>query len=142
MAQWMVWRETATAVALVTTLAAACPVSAEPSWAQTRAQPTDGQTEGPAAAPEAKGPSADRVSLLLGVDCASAYYFRGIVNEQSGGNNVQPYAELGFTLMDHVGPLTSLVIAPGMWNNWHYGGAPLFRRTIRSSGTRSTSTCS
>lgn len=128
MPQWLVWRESATAAALVATLAAACPVSAEPSWAQTRAQPTEGQTEGPSAAPaaaEAKGPSADRVSLLLGVDWASAYYFRGIVNEQSGGNNVQPYAELGFTLMDHVGPLTSLVIAPGMWNNWHYGGGAL-----------------
>jgi hypothetical protein len=60
--------------------------------------------------------------LLLGADWASAYYFRGIVSEQNGGNNVQPYAEIGFKLLDNVGPLTSLVIAPGIWNNWHYGG--------------------
>ena len=30
--------------------------------------------------------------------------------------------EIGFKLLDNVGPLTSLVLAPGVWNNWHYGG--------------------
>jgi hypothetical protein len=83
------------------------------------------QTEGPAATPavvEEKGPNAGRIALLFGADWASAYYFRGIVNEQNGGNNVQPYGEIGFKLLDNVGPLTSLVLAPGIWNNWHYGG--------------------
>jgi hypothetical protein len=83
------------------------------------------QTEGPAATPavvEEKGPNAGRIALLFGADWASAYYFRGIVNEQNGGNNVQPYGEIGFKLFDNVGPLTSLVLAPGIWNNWHYGG--------------------
>jgi hypothetical protein len=132
MVQWMVWKESAAVVALMATLAAAWPVSAQPSSgpAQTQApaQPTQVKTDGPAGAPavaDEKGPNAGRVSLLLGVDWASAYYFRGIVNEQSGGNNVQPYAELGFTLLDRVGPLTSLVVAPGIWNNWHYGGGTL-----------------
>jgi hypothetical protein len=86
------------------------------------------QTEGPAATPavvEEKGPKAGRIALLFGADWASAYYFRGIVNEQNGGNNVQPYGEIGFKLLDNVGPLTSLVLAPGLWNNWHYGGGTL-----------------
>ena len=71
-----------------------------------------------------KGPNAGRVSLLLGVDWASAYYFRGIVNEESGGKR-PALCRGGFTLLDHVGPLTSLVVSPGIWNNWHYGGGAL-----------------
>jgi hypothetical protein len=87
------------------------------------------QTQGPAAtaapADEAKSPNAGRVSLGLGVDWASAYYFRGIANEQNGGSNLQPYAEIGFKLLDNVGPLSSLVLAPGTWNNFHYGTGTL-----------------
>jgi hypothetical protein len=96
-----------------------------PAPEQAPAQPPSVQIEGPAAAAavEEKGPG--RVALLLGADWASAYYFRGIVNEQNGGNNVQPYGEIGFKLLDNVGPLTSLVIAPGIWTNWHYGGGTI-----------------
>src|SRR5262249_25554526 len=51
------------------------------------AQQTDVQTQGPAAgaAPvaEEKGPNTGRVALLMGVDWASAYYFRGIANFQN-----------------------------------------------------------
>jgi len=93
------------------------------------AQQTDVQTQGPAAgaAPvaEEKGPNTGRVALLMGVDWASAYYFRGIANFQNGGNNVQPYAEVGFKLLEDMGPLTSLVLAPGTWMNWHWGGGDL-----------------
>jgi hypothetical protein len=89
------------------------------------AQQTDIQTQGPAAmaaaVEEEKGPNTGRVSLLLGADWASAYYFRGIANVQNGGSNVQPYAELGLKLLEDVGPLTSLVFAPGIWNNFQYG---------------------
>src|SRR5262245_2308524 len=46
-------------------------------------------TEGPAG--EKQAPITGRVSLGLGVDWASAYYFRGIANVQNGGSNVQPY---------------------------------------------------
>jgi hypothetical protein len=66
-------------------------------------------------------PNTGRLSLTLGADWASAYYFRGIANVQNGGSNVQPYAEIGFKLLDNVGPLTSLTIAPGIWNNFQYG---------------------
>jgi hypothetical protein len=73
------------------------------------------------AAGEEKGPNTGRVTLGLGADWASAYYFRGIANVQNGGSNVQPYAEVGFKLLDNVGPLSSLVITPGIWNNFQYG---------------------
>jgi hypothetical protein len=66
-------------------------------------------------------PNTGRVSLNLGADWASAYYFRGIANVQNGGSNVQPYAEIGFKLLENAGPLSSLVIAPGLWNNFQYG---------------------
>jgi len=85
------------------------------------------QVPGVAAAPEAenKPPNTGRISLLLGADWASAYYFRGIVGTQNGGSNVQPYAEIGFKLLENEGPLTSLVFAPGIWNNFHYGDGEL-----------------
>jgi hypothetical protein len=93
------------------------------------AQQTDMQAQGPAytepSAAEDKGPNTGRVSLNLGADWLSAYYFRGIANEQNGGSNVQPYAEIGFKLLDNVGPLTSLTISPGIWNNFHYGSGTL-----------------
>lgn len=89
------------------------------------AQQTDAQTPGAATtealAGEETGPNTGRLSLNLGADWVSAYYFRGIANVQNGGSNVQPYAEIGFKLLDKVGPLSSLVIAPGIWNNFQYG---------------------
>lgn len=99
-----------------------------PAWAQQQpgalglqAQaPTPGATPAPAA--EEKAPNTGRVSLSLGADWASAYYFRGIVAEKSGGDNVQPYLEVGFKLLENLGPLTSLTVGPGIWNNFHYGG--------------------
>ena len=89
------------------------------------AQQTHVQAQGSAATAEAAGeeksPNTGRVSLGLGADWASAYYFRGIANVQNGGSNVQPYAEVGFKLLDNVGPLSTLVLTPGIWNNFQYG---------------------
>src|SRR5262245_18245174 len=89
------------------------------------AQQTHVQAPGAAAtaepAGEEKSPNTGRVSLGLGADWASAYYFRGIANVQNGGSNIQPYAEIGFKLLENTGPLTSLVITPGIWNNFQYG---------------------
>lgn len=76
---------------------------------------------GETSATEEKPPNTGRVSLGLGADWASAYYFRGIAGVQNGGSNVQPYAEIGFKLLEDAGPLTSLVITPGIWNNFQYG---------------------
>jgi hypothetical protein len=135
MTGWRRWVAAVAGLTLAAMTAGAGPAWAQPSSTQAQVQaqaqapapggPTQVQTEGPAATPATgaeAAPNTGRVSLTLGADWASAYYFRGIVNEQNGGNNVQPYGEIGFKLLDNVGPLTSLVIAPGVWNNWHYGG--------------------
>jgi hypothetical protein len=109
-------------------------VQAQAQAPATEQQPTEGQTrprgdstQGPAVTPasEEKGPNTGRVGLVLGADWLSAYYFRGIVNEQNGGNNVQPYGEIGFRLLENMGPLTSLSLGGGFWNNWHYGGGTI-----------------
>ncbi len=92
------------------------------------AQPAQGQTPGtaaPAAPAEPPGPNTGRLSLTGGIDWASAYYFRGIATIQNGGNNLQPYAEIGFRLLENKGPLTSLSVAPGIWTNLHTGGGLL-----------------
>src|SRR4029450_14157961 len=36
--------------------------------------------------------------------------------------NVQPYAEIGFRLLENMGPLTSLSVAHAIWTNLHTGG--------------------
>jgi hypothetical protein len=72
-----------------------------------------------------KAPNTGRVSLGLGMDWASAYYFRGIANTQNGGSNLQPYAEIGFKLLENAGSLSSLTLSPGIWNNFHYGSGTL-----------------
>jgi hypothetical protein len=144
MTGWRRWRAAVVALALTGALATPGPASAQspiPPPAQTEvqqaqapppapspAQPTQVQTEGPAApaaaTPEA-APNTGRVSLTLGADWASAYYFRGIATTQNGGNNVQPYGEIGFRILENKGPLTSLTASPGIWNNWHWGGGLL-----------------
>jgi hypothetical protein len=120
MTGWRTWIAAVAALVLTGGVVGPSPASA---------QQTDTQAQGPAAtgvpADEVKAPNTGRVSLGLGADWASAYYFRGIANEQNGGSNVQPYAEIGFKLLDNVGPLTSLVITPGIWNNFHYGDGKL-----------------
>ena len=73
---------------------------------------------------EPKRPNTGLISLNFGVDWASAYYFRGIAQEQSGAN-FQPYGSLSFKLIENAGPLTALTATPGTWNNWHAGGGTL-----------------
>jgi len=89
------------------------------------AQPAPGQTPAaakPAAPAEPPGPNTGAISLTGGTDWATAYYFRGIATEQNLGSNFQPYAEVGFRLLENMGPLTSLSVAPGIWTNLHTGG--------------------
>jgi hypothetical protein len=116
MIEWCKW------IAVTAGLALAVGAGA-PSRAS--AQPTEMPTQGPAAtaapAGEETPSNTGRISLLLGADWASAYYFRGIAGVQNGGSNVQPYAEVGFKLLEDEGPLTALVFAPGLWNNFQYG---------------------
>ena len=113
MTGWRTW--IAVVAGLVLTGGAMGPSLASAQQTEMRAQASG------ASASEEKPPNTGRVSLGLGADWASAYYFRGIANVQNGGSNVQPYAEIGFKLLENAGPLTSLVITPGIWNNFQYG---------------------
>lgn len=106
--------------------------SSTPAPAQTETQqqaqattPTPAQPAAPAPAPEPPPPNTGRVSLTAGADWASAYYFRGIATTQNGGNNVQPYGEISFRLLENMGALTSLSVTPGIWTNLHWGGGTL-----------------
>jgi hypothetical protein len=74
----------------------------------------------PAPAPEPKDPNTGRVSLGLGVDFPTDYYFRGILQEDTG-TIMQPYGEINFKLLESDGPLSALVLTPGLWNSWHWG---------------------
>jgi hypothetical protein len=144
MTGWRRWTTTVAGCALAGTIAAAVPVSAQqpPTDVQVQAQapaqappaeeparPRGDATQGPAVTPvtpsDEKSPNTGRFGVVMGVDWASAYYFRGIANEQNGGNNVQPWGEIGFRLLENMGPLTSLSLGAGFWNNWHYGGGTL-----------------
>jgi hypothetical protein len=111
---WRTWTAAGAGLALVAAMAGPSLVSAQPI--ERRVQAATGVPAG-----EETAPNTGRVTLGLGVDWASAYYFRGIANVQNGGSNVQPYAEVGFKLLEDVGPLTSLTISPGIWNNFQYG---------------------
>ena len=113
MTGWRTW--IAVVAGLVLTGGATGPSLVSAQQTEMRAQASG------ASASEEKPPNTGRVSLGLGADWASAYYFRGIANVQNGGINVQPYAEIGFKLLENAGPLTSLVITPGIWNNFQYG---------------------
>ena len=77
----------------------------------------------PASAAEEPG-NTGRISLNLGVDWVSEYFFRGIA-QQVGGANFQPYGSVAFKLVEHAGPLTALTATPGIWNNWHAGDGNL-----------------
>src|SRR5262245_11380302 len=145
MNEWRRWIAAVAGLALAAAVATPGPASAQsstPAPVQTEvqqaqapapspAQPAPGQTPGtaapatPAAPAEPPGPNTGRISLTAGTDWASAYYFRGIATTQNGGNNVQPYAEIGFRLLENMGPLTSLSVAPGIWANLHTGGGPV-----------------
>ena len=116
MTGWCKWMAAAAGLALTVG-------GADPSLAWAQQADMQAQVPGTAVAPEAedKPPNSGRISLLLGADWASAYYFRGIAGVQNGGSNVQPYAEVGFKLLEDEGPLTALVFAPGLWNNFQYG---------------------
>jgi hypothetical protein len=114
---------------LALTGAVAIPGAQAQTPAPSPAQPAQAQPEKPAEPVAPPGPNTGRVSLNLGADWYSAYYFRGIATNQNGGNNVQPYGEIGFRLLENLGPLTSLTLSPGIWNNWHSGGGLLVEPT-------------
>ena len=73
----------------------------------------------PASTPSA-APTPDGVSGNLGVDFTTAYFFRGIRQEDQGVIG-QPHFELDFRLCDGDGALHSLDLVLGQWNSLHDG---------------------
>ena len=77
-----------------------------------------------AAAPAEPAPEAvnkGKVSLSLGVDFVTEYFFRGIAQENQG-LIVQPYATVGFKLYENeTGPINAVTLSFGTWNSFHSG---------------------
>lgn len=65
--------------------------------------------------------NAGRLSLDVGVDFATDYYFRGIIQE-TDDSIIQPYAEIGLNLYEGAAALHSITGTLGIWNSFH-GGA-------------------
>jgi len=76
----------------------------------------------------AQDEAGDSISLSLGTEVASAYYFRGIPQENQGILH-QPGLEIGFGLFEwESGPVQSLGLSVGTWNSFHHD------RSSRSGG--------
>ncbi|MGH7390473.1 MAG: hypothetical protein ACREM3_13600 [Candidatus Rokuibacteriota bacterium] len=82
--------------------------------AQAPAQPA------PAPPAEAKGPNTGRVSLSAGIDYATDYYFRGILQEDTD-YIFQPYGEVTFKLYEGQQTLNAVGFTLGTWNSLHGG---------------------
>ena len=65
-------------------------------------------------------PNTGKVSIGAGFDIPTAYYFRGILQEDEGFI-AQPYGELGFNLYESEGAFSSATLALGIWNSFHTG---------------------
>jgi hypothetical protein len=73
-----------------------------------------------AATAQDKGPNTGRVSLSMGMDWTTHYFFRGILQEDQDFI-FQPYGDVTFKLLDGQGPLTNLGFTVGLWNSLHGG---------------------
>jgi len=82
---------------------------------------TAGGAASTAAQPAAdEGAPAKRVTLTAGVDFVSAYFFRGLFQEDSGAI-VPPYADVGVSVYNGDGALKSVTLNGGIWNSLHSG---------------------
>ncbi len=59
-----------------------------------------------------------RVSVAFGTDFATAYFFRGLLQEENGFV-AQPWIELGINLYESEGAISSIDFAMGSWNSVH-----------------------
>jgi hypothetical protein len=64
------------------------------------------------------GPNTGKLSLLIGNDITTAYFFRGILQERDGFIT-QPYGEVGIKLYESEGLLSSFSLFGGVWNSIH-----------------------
>ena len=70
------------------------------------------------ASAQAVSPNTGKLSFSMGSDITTDYYFRGIVQENDGFI-VQPYAEVGVSLFEGKGAITSVTATGGVWNSVH-----------------------
>ncbi len=70
------------------------------------------------------------LSVLAGFDVTTAYYFRGL-NQEDTGFIIQPYLDLGFNLGEYDGFIQSISANIGTWNSVH--GVET-GETVRNSG--------
>lgn len=90
-----------------------------------------GMLAAPAMAQEAPAVNSGKISLTVGVDWVSQYFFRG-VNLLDNGIILQPYVDLGFNLWEGDGPINSLSANFGIWNSFSDGHA------VTGTSTRTT----
>jgi hypothetical protein len=75
----------------------------------------------PAAAQD-DNPNMGAISFSGGIDFLNAYFFRGIIQDDTGVIS-WPYGELGFALYEGDEGLTGVSAAVGTWNSLHTGDA-------------------
>ncbi|MFQ5803918.1 MAG: hypothetical protein ACE5JQ_13565 [Candidatus Methylomirabilales bacterium] len=68
------------------------------------------------------GENKGRISLSAGVDFPTAYFFRGILQED-GGFIAQPYVDATLTLYEGEKGLNSVGATLGIWNSFHAGAS-------------------
>lgn len=68
------------------------------------------------------GENKGRISLSAGVDFTTAYFFRGILQED-GGFIAQPYGDVTISLYEGEEGLNSVGATLGMWNSFHAGAS-------------------
>jgi hypothetical protein len=66
------------------------------------------------------GTNEGKISLDVGADFTTDYYFRGIIQE-TDDSIIQPYAEIGLNLYEGEGVLNSISGTLGIWNSFHGG---------------------
>lgn len=76
------------------------------------------QPAAPAAPAAEPAMNNSKLSLTVGVDFYTHYFFRGILQENQGFI-AQPYAEVGFKLFEADGPISSGTFKFGTWNSFH-----------------------
>lgn len=77
-------------------------------------------TAAPASAQDADGPNSGAITIAGAIDFTNAYMFRGIPQDESGVI-MWPYFDLGLSLFEGDGGLTSVGVNLGTWNSLHTG---------------------
>jgi len=110
------------------------------TWAATAALAVALQLPAAAMAEEgtaAKTPDGGSVSLSVGVDWTTQYFFRGIVQETKS-LIMQPYIQAGWTVFKSTGTLSSVGLSAGVWNSLHTGptGSDAADGVVSANGPR------